>query len=237
MELPLLDPSSVELSTREYLNRTRRIYLPVPALPDGGELLLIPNGFPDQGKPIKSKDPDARGYRFQNWTDSTWQGVRADGKCGIAVNDIRPEQAASIISLIASLAPELSLTGTATQFDRVLESIRTTEGCRDFYNTNDEAVLSGHVKITANDEGIRAGTRPFGFWQVAKTELHRVAYIEKGFRLESGPVRQYYPSGGIILSNGRHRWGIASDVFIRNFRRAEGREEVVLTSIANEFGA
>ena len=73
--------------------------------------------------------------------------------------------------------------------------------------------------------------------RVTKNTIHQAVFVPSGFIFTDGPVRQTYPEGAVVLTDGKYAWGIDSGVFIRNFKRVDQGQEFDLASLEAEFCA
>lgn len=217
-----IDPSKIDFSVGlACVNRTQRFVLPIPELPEGGELLVFPEGTAKEGQAIKT-NPDgstARGIVFFNGKDQAWQAVRGDGKGVIIINEVSAEEAASISLRLETLKDE-----NLPEIDRLkqlLSYARDSLGFIDFYNSNAESVAKNLRTVGADNPH---------HYQVTKDTVHRAVYITEAFTVK-GPVQQVYPDGGVILNDGAHSWGIEKGVFLRNFRAIDNGFEVPVSEL------
>ena len=231
--LPLLDLATVEFpdSPTRYVNRTQRVYIPIPVLPDGGALLTVPGSDPP--KPIRKKRPEGRGFPFFNDTDQTWQGAIGDGTEGIVVNALSENVAAALLQVAASHFDNVPAVTVGTLVN--LRSLILDWCLVDLFHKSDEDILSSHRSMLEARSNKFPESRPFGYWEVSKMDQHQAVYLRRPFRSESGPVPQNYEDGAIILATPKHRWCIDAQVFALFFRRLEGESEVSIASLDEEF--
>lgn len=218
----LLDPAKLDFSNAlKVVNRTQRFVLSVPALPEGGELLVFPEGTPNAGQSLKKDRPvPERGVVFFNGKDEQWQGVIGDGTRVIIINEVDADQAKLIQQKVEALCKP-SVEGIKA----ILAYARSEFGLVDFYNSNRESVSKNLSLIGPGNPC---------HMQVTKDTVHSAIYAGGAFSFP-GPVVQNYPQGGVILNDGRHIWGIDSGVFIRNFRAVEDGVERPLRALELEF--
>jgi hypothetical protein len=225
--LPLLDPSTLDFtSASPYVNRTKRFIVPVPALPEGGEALIFPEGSPKAGQPMKLQSDGvtpARGIVFFNGTDLAWQAARGDGTGVIIVNDIDRQMADQLARELSELQ-QLPVTQQLDGIKALLHFAHSKLGITDFFNSNVDAVRDSTSVIDPNNPH---------YVQVAKKTEHKLAYVADGFSLK-GAVDHVYPHGGMVITDGKYTWGIDTQVFLRNFRRKEGGAEHPIASLEEE---
>jgi hypothetical protein len=227
-ELPVLAKASLDFSaSADYLNRTKRYVVRVGELPEGGEPLVYPEGTDNAGEAIKAHEDGTpeRGVVFWNGKDRVWQTVRGNGKETILITDVNAGQAALLE------AKEMELLGDNPSHS--LESAREllqygadVLGLVDRQNKKAAAVENEMEPISGGSPNHQ---------RVTKNVLHKAVFVSSGFIFKDGPVEQTYPEGAVILTDGKHCWGIAKDVFIRNFKRSEDGQEIGLISLKEEF--
>jgi len=227
--LPLQNPDLLDFSKSAlYVNRTKRFVLPIPELAGGGEPLVFPAGTEQAGRAIKALDDGTpeRGIVFANGEDRAWQAVRGNGKEAILFTDVSLEQAQALQRFVKDLEQQ---NGGLTLEDvkAVLQFARSELNLVDCQNKKMESVPKEMKVIDPNN--------PY-FMQVIKDTKHQAVYIPTGFTFD-GPVRQTYPEGAVILTDGKYKWGIGKQVFIRNFMRLDAGKEIPLVSLENEFGS
>ncbi len=224
--LPPLDPRTVNFeSGLKVVNRTTRFVIPVPELPDGGEPMVYPEGAERAGEPVKKLEDGTpeRGIVFFNGKDQAWQAARGNGKEAILVNDVSREQAEALMTRLNGLGGprKISLEGIKT----LLAYARNELGITDFYDKKMAGVAADMVPV---DESLPL------YMIVTKPTVHSAVYIREGFTFD-GPVPQVYPSGAVLVSDGRYSWGIDAGVFQRNFKAIDGTNERALKSLDEEF--
>ena len=227
--LPLLDPGTIDFAKGlAVVNRTTRYILPIPRLPGGGEPLLYPPGSEMAGQAVKklADGTPERGVVFFNGEDRGWQAVRGNGEEAVIINDTSKDQARLIAAGIAKLAgsaDRLSLQG----IKELLVYLRNEVGAIDLYPKK----LAQAAKETAPmDRGDPLYVR------CIKSEIHRAVLVTHGFVFD-GPVRQVYPQGAVLLTDGRYTWGVGAEVFRRNFKAVDAGVERDLNALEQEFGA
>lgn len=227
--LPLLDTATLRFDpTSVFLNRSKRFILPVPDFGDGGEELVVPEGFPHAGAPIY--DPGDRGIRVFNAKDRLWVGARGDGKELIVLNDITPAQAAGLLTLVTDLGfPQRELTFEDLQ--RLIVHAEEKLGVNDRY-AKKRSRLTQHRRLEPILTLASGDPVPhFGYMEVASDTEHHAVYLRRPFRIDSGPVPQFYPEGGIVVTDGKNRWGVEPGVFMRNWVRKDRSKEILLASL------
>lgn len=228
--MKLIDLETLDFSKllHNYVNRTGRFYIPVPELTNGGMLLTIPGSNPPQ--PIRKKRPEAKGFAFPNAVDSTWQGAIGDATEGIVVNGVTATEAAAIHQLVQQ---HLDHNVGIESLNRLVEKLIEL-GFADLYHKGDEDILAAHTRCEIEGDN-EDHARPYGYWTVSKPDLHAACLIHEPFFTESGPVVQLYSTGAVVLDYGKHRWCIATEVFLKNFRRVVNGKEMPLSSLDQEF--
>jgi len=217
-----IDVSKLDFSRGlECVNRTERFALPVPQLPDGGELLVFPDGTPKAGEPMKTM-PDgspARGVVFFNCKDQAWQAVRGDGSGVIIINEVTAGQAQAIHERM--VAKGYLTTPSIEGVREILEFSRDVLSLVDFFNSNVDSVKKN---LRLMDE-----SNPY-YYQVSKDVKHRALYVPQSFTID-GPVQQHYPKGAVVLNDGPNTWGIDTGVFMRNFKEIRAGIEVPIREL------
>ena len=229
-ELPKLSKEQLDFSrSANYVNRTKRYVVAVPALPEGGEPLVYPVGTDEAGKAIKelSDGTPEKGIVFFNGKDRAWQAVRGNGHEAILITDVDAAQAIALDAKKTELlggAHELSL----TEIKDLLRYASQDLGLIDAQNKKASAVATEMIVIDGSVSG---------HMQVIKDTLHKAIFVPEGFIFTEGPVKQTYPEGAALVTSGRHVWGIDKEVFIRNFKRVNEGQEIDLVSLVAEFPA
>ncbi|WP_137939195.1 hypothetical protein [Chitinivorax sp. B] len=221
-ELPKVNPNTVDFSgSAVYVNRTSRFVLSIPNLREAGELLIFPEGDSKVGQPMKKNQIGSadRGVIFFNGKDSAWQAVRANGNEAILINDISKEDADLLKSHIDSLTTD-GRKLTLQSIKNILSYARNEIGLIDFYHKSLASIKRDMIAMSVKN--------PY-YMIVTKSNKHRAIFVDKPFSFD-GPVQQKYPNGAVLVTDGRNTWGIATDVFVKNFKRIEGDQEISLTS-------
>ncbi|WP_374437731.1 hypothetical protein [Inhella sp.] len=222
--LPRLGAAQLNFSgSAFFVNRTARFVLAVPALAGGGEPLLIPAGDPRAGQVLKkdSAGRAARGVVFFNGTDRAWQAVRGDGREAILFNDLGPEPARLLQQRLLELTPRGAVLSLAA-IKALLQFAQQELGLIDCYHKRLDSVLRDMVAISPENPN---------YLQVSKPVRHRALWVQRPFSFD-GPVLQHYPEGAVLVTDERHVWGVATEVFLRNYRQLVGTQERVLESVA-----
>ncbi len=222
--LPRLGAAQLDFSgSAFFVNRTARFVLAVPALVGGGEPLLIPAGDARAGQVLKkdSSGRVGRGVVFFNGTDRAWQAVRGDGREAILFNDLAPEAARLLQQRMLELAPRGSALNLAS-IKALLLYARQELGLVDCYHKRLDSVQRDMVVVDPENPN---------YLQVSKPVRHRALWVQRPFSFD-GPVLQHYPEGAVLVTDERHVWGVATEVFLRNYRQLVGTQERVLASAA-----
>lgn len=223
----LIDPKCLDFSkSASYVNRTERFVLPIPALENGGEPLVYPEGTENAGQAIKALEDGTpeRGVVFRNGEDSVWQVVRGNGKEALLITGVNAENAA----LLTAKLDEIKAGKTELNIEDIREFLaygRDELGLIDRQNKKLEAVPQEMKPIE--------GSCPNHFI-VTKATHHKAVLIEEPIIVD-GPVKQTYAEGAVLLSDGKFVWGIGKNVFLHNFKRVDGDREINLVSLDEEF--
>jgi hypothetical protein len=220
-ELPLIAAPGLDFTASPlFVNRSARFVLKIPRLVNGGEPLVIPHGERMAGRAIKSdRGQAARGIVFYNGVDRAWQAARGDGKEVIIINDLSAEASAQLdaeMQRLKGAKPELDLIALKA----LLRFAKDQLGVHDHYHKRLDLVLRDMAPT---------GSAEPGHWRVTKATRHRALWVPRPFRFD-GPVPQRYPDGAVLVTDSTRVWGVATEVFIRNFKRLANGQEQTLSS-------
>jgi hypothetical protein len=250
--LPLLDINQVNTENGiSVVNRTKRFVLNIPKLPEGGELLVSPDGIVMKYQPeidlendqeliykqeqvfkrnkhtqeIISAHPDVlpeRGIVFRNEADQCWQAVRGNGKECILFTDV-DATLAEVFKEFVDISG-LNENPSIEVINQIL-NYASSLGMNDRQNKKASDVANEMKVIDQNN--------PFHMI-VTKEVVHKAVLIPYGFIADT-KRKQSYASGAVILDGGKHKWPIATDVFMRNFKEVSSGVERDLTTVEEEF--
>lgn len=230
--LAQIDLQSINFSNSVVLlNRSKRIVLPIPELPDGGEPLIFPDGHPKAGENIYS-NPDGspqRGIVFPNKTDGGWQGVQGNGKEAIVINDLSAGQAARALEFVASSVPNIT-SMTAQQALTIVHHLREELGLIDMFDKDLGSILLEMRPVDLDTPTPRA-SEPGSFlvyMEVSKDTEHQAVRIDRAFTPTGGSIDQRYPEGAVVVNDGSYTWGLDKGVCERNWllKGALGEEPI-----------
>ncbi|MBK9577669.1 MAG: hypothetical protein IPO40_11360 [Fibrobacteres bacterium] len=98
----------------------------------------------------------------------------------------------------------------------LLEYSKQELGLLDFYHTRNKSADQAMKQISGQNEYYKVVTKP---------DLHRAVFVNSEFCFR-GPVIHQYENDGVIVTDGRYCWGVATPVFMRNFKIwASGQEQ------------
>lgn len=200
----------------EFVNRTRRFVVPVGNLLEDSEPLVYPSNHENAGKSIRAnRSPtSARGLVFYNGVDHAWQAVRSDGSESIVINEVSESQADQLKQRCDALREEGTLSLRSIRL--LLEYSKQELGLFDVYHTGSKSADQAMKQISDQNEYYKVVTKP---------DLHRAVFVDSAFRFR-GPVIHQYEHDGVIVTDGRYCWGVATPVFMRNFKIwASGQEQ------------
>jgi hypothetical protein len=200
----------------EFVNRTRRFVVPVGNLLEDSEPLVYPPSHENAGRSLRDQRSTAssRGVVFYNGVDHAWQAVRSDGSESIVINEVSERQADQLKQRCDALREEgiLSLRSIRLLLDYSKQEL----GLVDVYHTRNKSAEQAMKMISDKNEYYKLVTKP---------DLHRAVFVDTAFRFR-GPVIHQYEQDGIIVTDGRYCWGVATPVFMRNFKIwASGQEQ------------
>jgi len=212
-----IDPATLDFTASpEYVNRTQRYVLPVPGAGDHGDPLVVPAGDARAGQVLRRDrhGAPARGVVFFNAVDSAWQAAIADGSEAILVNDVGGAEASLLGAWLEARGSASIDLGTVRA---LLDHARTALRLIDVYHKRLASVRRDMAPVELKGDPHH--------WIVTKSTRHRALRVDRPFAF-NGPVRQHYPDGAVLVNDGRHTWGVATEVFLRCYRRIDGNREV-----------
>ena len=232
----------------QVISSAQKFIIPVPALDDGGDPLVYPDGE-KAGQAItnyKGEPIGATGVVFFNATDKSWQAVPGDGNGVIIINKVSEDQARS---LYAHIENTLGLTGakdgisgtynnasiagalkamTLAQIKDTLAHAHSI-GLSDMYNSDKGFIQSKMSAISAVPGGDHAES--FGFHKRDDRDICKAVYIPGSGEFE-GPAAtpQKFENGAVIVQQGNNTRLIQANVFVETYRKADGTP-VALTDL------
>lgn len=208
---------SIDFSdSQEFVNRTKRFVLPVGNLLEDSEPLVYPPSHEHAGQSIRGQRSraSARGVIFFNGVDHAWQAVCSDGSESIVINEVSEAQADQLKRKCDALKESGNLPLRSIRL--LLDYSKQELGLVDVYHTRNKNADQAMKQISGQNEYYKVVTKP---------DLHKAVFVNSEFRFR-GPVIHQYEQDGIIVTDGRYCWGVATPVFMRNFKIwASGQEQ------------
>lgn len=201
------------------LSDSPRFVIPVPALPDGGEPLVRPNG-----KPLHDREGHAiegRGIAFIDPDDRAWEAAHGDGTAAILISPMSEPVAAAIAAEIAAMAPSAEAL-TIVQLRKLLAFARKQPGVRATYATTRAYVAESLVP------GPEAAATGYGLYHRRSDQICRAVFVP-GRGAFQGPAAspQLFDDGAVILQHGDSVRLVQSASFELGYRFLDGRMAVV----------
>jgi hypothetical protein len=203
------------------ISGTQKFIVPVPAFPDGGEPLVVPDGEDSAGRPIvdwQGLPIGDRGIVFWNDKDQCWQAAVGDGTAVVILNEVSEEQARALHAKFLDLgASDVTLAGLK-QFLAFARSL----GLRDYYHSDLAFVRARMTPVRRGTLCLEHAGATLGFVKRDERDVAQAVYVERPFVLRRADGSfQKMPRGGAILRVATDVHAVQPDVFLRTYRLAE----------------
>ena len=245
MPVPQHIPSSTITYTYAQLNldnslqvqsHVQKFIIPVPRFPDGGEPLVVPEGYEHAGDPLKDwqgKPKHGKGIVFFNYTDNSLQGAPADGESVIIINQVTNDQAKKIEQKINDLL-RLSHYKVLDQmplgkFKALLRYIHEELKIGDMYDSN-RAYVDAKLVRSAASHGMLPSNDPshFGLYKAIGKTCQAFYIVTEGSASFQGPAGspQCFHEHAFIVQDldGSNVRLVQANVFLETYRTTHGHQ-------------
>lgn len=224
-QMRILSPADLKFGpgcSTAVISSAQKFIIPVPALGAQGEPLVYPQDHPQAGQPIvdyKGRPIGECGMVFFNAKDQAWQAVAGDGEGVIIINEVTEAQAELLDQKIREFQADPTQL-TLAELKQVLAYAREQLGLQDMYNSNRTYVKE---KMTPVHAGL-GEQAAYGFKKRDDRDIYQAVYV-RGHFIFQGPsaTAQVFEHGGVIIEQQGKTRGIQPEVFVRTYRRADGR--------------